>query len=698
MMDEENSSQEKAKFDRLIKVASLLWPGLQTLADQKQLVGAGDVISFLYTIPLAVTGLVWLSLSTNLDTILENPLFFLVNLGLIFLFNKISYFIIIEIRTDRYGSSEESLATMILWSAVFLLGPTALWLGVISLGTAFIQLFRQANTTAARWNLARNFTFSLSANTFGILLSLLVYTQIGGSIPITELTLSVILRGLVAFLVHFASITLIWSGYILYHLEVQKAIAADWTIRPIIRFFFLSIGLSFLAQPFAILLSGLYVQNGPTVYIFLLIGLLLVAYIARQLSWVAESNRQQTRQLEQLEQLSRAIFESLPDLSTLPDLLREHIPNMFPSGHISIWISPNDQLLDYPDDWPAAPERMKEWVVKQNGPAAFRVKDPLPWEPDSSDHQAMITVPIHERGSGHVIGGICVELRTLAQPWDRRSLTNLFPATLALADQIASAIHQANVYKQSLEYQQVTQELQLAGRIQASFLPNKFPSMAGWQLAVTLLPARETSGDYFDVIELDKTKLGILIADVADKGIGSALYMALSRTLIRTYAEEYAADPEVVFFAANNRLLKDARANLFITAFYGILDLETGELSYCNAGHNPPYLIRNKESVTVEALSRTGIPMGIEENTTWSKETVRINPGDILLLFTDGIPDAQNEEGVFFDDESILEVAKENIGRLAHEIQSDILDRLQQFVGNAPQSDDITLMVLIRDK
>jgi serine phosphatase RsbU (regulator of sigma subunit) len=697
-MDEGISIQGRSKFDSLIKIARFFWPGLETLADQKMLIGAGDVISFLYTIPLATAGLVWLAISTNLDIILEHPFFFLLNLGLIYLFNKISYFIIIEIRTDRYGSSEESLATMILWSAVLLLGPTALWLGVISLGAAFINLFRQATTTAARWNLARNFSFSISANTLGILLSLFIYKQIGGTIPISELTLSVILRGLVAFLVHFASITLIWSGYILYHLEVQRAIAAEWTIRPIIRFFFLSIGPSFLAQPFSILLSGLYVQNGLTVYIFLLIGLLLVAYIARQLSWVAESNRQQTRQLEQLEQLSRAIFESLPDISTLPDLLREHIPNMFPSGHISIWISPNDQLLDYPDDWPPASESMKEWVVRQIGPDAFRVKDPLPWEPDAREHQAMITAPIHERGSGRAIGGICIELRTLAQPWDRRSLANLFPATLSLADQIASALHQADVYRQSLEYQQVTQELQLAGRIQASFLPNKFPSMAGWQLSVTLLPARETSGDYFDVIELEKNKLGILIADVADKGIGSALYMALSRTLIRTYAEEYAADPEVVFFAANNRLLKDARANLFITAFYAILDLETGDMSYCNAGHNPPYLIRNQEPVKVEALSRTGIPMGIEVNTTWTRETVQINPGDVLLLFTDGIPDAQNEEGAFFDDESILEVARENIGRLAFEIQSEILDRLQQFVGNAPQSDDITLMVLIRDK
>jgi serine phosphatase RsbU (regulator of sigma subunit) len=682
----------------MIRAAEVFWPGLDQLSEHRRLVGAGDVISFLYTLPLAVLGVIWLTLSTELDTILEQPLFYLLNLGLIFLFNKVSYFIIIEIRTDRYGSSEESLGTMILWSAVFLLGPTALWLFVIFLIVNSIILFSQTSTTAARWSLARNINFSICINTLGVLFSLQFYYSIGGTIPISDLNLPVIMRGLAALAIHFFSIVIIWSGYIIYHIRVQKAIAADKSIQPIIKFFFLSIGLSFLTQPFAILLAGLYTQNGITVYLFFVIGLLLVAFLARQLSWVAESNRQHSRQLEQLELLSRAIFESLPNISSLPDLLKQHIPNMFPSGHVSIWLSPDNILLDYPEDWPSVSSNLWDWILNQKEPIAFLPKEPTPWDTDNDEHLAMITTPIFERDTKSVKGGICVELRTIAQPWNRRSLENLFPATQSLSDQIASALHQAKVYDQSLEYQQISQELQLAGRIQSSFLPNKFPSIPGWQLAVSLLPARETSGDYFDVIELDENKLGILIADVADKGIGSALYMALSRTLIRTYAEEYAADPEVVFYATNNRLLKDARANLFITAFYGILDLTAGTLSFCNAGHNPPYLIKGELGELTEPLSRTGIPMGVEENSTWTKEIVKIDPGDILLLFTDGIPDAQNENGIFFDDESILEVARELTGRLAFEIHTGILDRLQNFVGNSPQSDDITLMVLIRDK
>ena len=192
--------------------------------------------------------------------------------------------------------------------------------------------------------------------------------------------------------------------------------------------------------------------------------------------------------------------------------------------------------------------------------------------------------------------------------------------------------------------------------------------------------------------------MGILIADVADKGVGSALYMALSRTLIRTYAEEYDADPEIVFFAANNRLLKDARANLFITTFYGILDPSEGTLTYCNAGHNPPYLVRDSDEKLVDSLTRTGIAMGIEENTTWTTEAITINAGDILVLYTDGIPDAQDQDGDFFNDEAIIDIAQKNSGRLAHEIQSSIIESVQEFSGTTPQSDDITLMVLVRNK
>ena len=685
------------KYNRLSIFTERFWPGLNTLSDQRRYVGTGEVITFLYTFPLAIIGLIWLLLATDLTVIFDHAIFLLFNLGLIFLFSRLSYFVIIEIRTDRYGSSQDSLAPMILWSTVLLLGPTALWLNIIYLLIEFLRNWRSSSSPASRWTLLRNLSTSLTIGTLAILISLSVYENIGGQFPLQGLSLRSVSLAFIPIITQFILEVIIVSGYIIYHLGVQQILAGTQAIQPLARFFFLSLGFPHLAFPFAILLAGVFVENGFAVYIYLLIGFLLVAYLARKLSWSVESSRQQSRQLEKLEKLGRALFEVIPNTVDLPRVLEEHVPGMFPSGHIAIWISPDAILLDYPDDWPDISIDTWHCILEQPGPRSFLSNDDLPWEKEASNHRAILTTPIRKSDQNRAIGGIYLELRALTEPWDHKSMSNLYPGIQSLADLLSSIIHQAEIYEQTLDFQSITQELRLAGKIQASFLPNKFPPIDGWQLAVTLIPARETSGDFFDVIELEDGRLGILIADVADKGVGSALYMALSRTLIRTYAEEYDADPEVVLFAANNRLLKDARANLFITTFYGILDPSKGTMTYCNAGHNPPYLIRNSDSESVESLKRTGIAMGIEENTTWHSETVTIMPGDVIVFFTDGIPDAQDDDGNFFEDERIIEITRMNMDRLANEIQSSIIDEVQDFVGNSPQTDDITLMILVRN-
>jgi sigma-B regulation protein RsbU (phosphoserine phosphatase) len=253
------------------------------------------------------------------------------------------------------------------------------------------------------------------------------------------------------------------------------------------------------------------------------------------------------------------------------------------------------------------------------------------------------------------------------------------------------------VYARSLELQRVTQELKWAGSIQSSLLPYSFPNIPGWQLALTLKPAGETSGDFFDVIPLGNEKVGLVIADVLDKGIGPALYMAISRTLIRTYAIELDSQPDTVFFATNERILSDTTSNLFVTAFYGVLDPESGELTYCNAGHNPPYLVSSNNSEGIQELGRNAIPIGITEDATWGNNTITLLPGDALILYTDGIPEAQNETGELFGEKTLLDVIRANKGKSAGDLQASILDAVHKFVGDAPQYDDITIMVLVRD-
>jgi len=241
-------------------------------------------------------------------------------------------------------------------------------------------------------------------------------------------------------------------------------------------------------------------------------------------------------------------------------------------------------------------------------------------------------------------------------------------------------------------------ELALAGRMQASLLPSAPPDLPGWQMVAALKPARETSGDFYDFIPLPGGRVGLVIADVTDKGMGAALYMALSRTLIRTYASGYPDRPDLALRAANERILADTGANLFITVFYGILDPSSGALTYCNAGHHPPYLLDAGAAGKIQSLPGRGIAMGIIENTDWGHTTVQIAPGAILLLYTDGVLDAQSPQKERFGNEQMLEIAQAGLGRTAQALQDDLLARLQHFIGEEPQFDDITLMTVMRNR
>ena len=239
-------------------------------------------------------------------------------------------------------------------------------------------------------------------------------------------------------------------------------------------------------------------------------------------------------------------------------------------------------------------------------------------------------------------------------------------------------------------------ELVLAGRIQAGFLPDELPRVPGWQLSVMLKPAREASGDFYDVIPLPDGRLGILVADVVDKGVGAALYMALSCSLIRTYAAAHPSRPDLVLASVNRRLLVDTGSDQFVTLFYGILDPASGELTYCNGGHNPPYLFDSANEGSVRILGNTGAALGVTDDVTWQRKTVLILPGNALVLYTDGVTEAMADDGTFYGVDRLLEVARAHQGSTAQNIQQAVLASMQAFTGDAPQPDDVTLMVVAR--
>jgi sigma-B regulation protein RsbU (phosphoserine phosphatase) len=208
-----------------------------------------------------------------------------------------------------------------------------------------------------------------------------------------------------------------------------------------------------------------------------------------------------------------------------------------------------------------------------------------------------------------------------------------------------------------------------------------------------LEPARQTSGDFYDFINLP-LETALVIADVADKGAGAALFMTLTRSLLRTYATEYPDQPSLVLAETNRRILGDTSEALFVTLFYALLNPERGELRYSSAGHNPPYLLRAGGGL--ETLPNTGIPVGVLEEAVWSERAIQLQPGDTLVLYTDGVTEAQDVQGDFFGEPRLEAVLNAHLGEPAENILQAIRRDLAEFVGAAHQTDDITLMVIQR--
>lgn len=239
----------------------------------------------------------------------------------------------------------------------------------------------------------------------------------------------------------------------------------------------------------------------------------------------------------------------------------------------------------------------------------------------------------------------------------------------------------------------------MAGKIQADILPEDPPPMQGWDIAARLVPARETSGDFYDFIPISEHKLGMVVADVTDKGMGAALFMALTSTLIRTYAVRYPTLPAIALSAVSERILSDTRGGMFVTTFYGILEPHTGRLLYANAGHPAGVLIRSRRGKElIDLLRPTGMALGVSDDARWRQKEARMIPGDVLVLYTDGITEANNPNGVFFEEDRLIETILQNADNSAQEILDALIEAVQRFIGPVPRQDDIAMIVVRREE
>jgi sigma-B regulation protein RsbU (phosphoserine phosphatase) len=215
----------------------------------------------------------------------------------------------------------------------------------------------------------------------------------------------------------------------------------------------------------------------------------------------------------------------------------------------------------------------------------------------------------------------------------------------------------------------------------------------GWEFSARWKTARQVGGDFYDVFHLPDGSLGLFIADVADKGVPAAMFMALTRTLVRAAVLE-ADTPADAMYRVNELLIPDTRQGMFVTAVYAVLDLKNNELTYVNAGHNPPLWVRSDG--TIERLTRTAVALGVMVDEPVEQRTIRFDQGDSLLLYTDGLTESFNNDREFYGEPRLLNSILENQCVSASELLDVVENSLLDFAQDVPPADDLTMLAVRR--
>ncbi len=246
------------------------------------------------------------------------------------------------------------------------------------------------------------------------------------------------------------------------------------------------------------------------------------------------------------------------------------------------------------------------------------------------------------------------------------------------------------------EKERLASEMAIAARLQKSVLPQAPPRLPGWDLAGRTLPARETGGDFFDFLELPAGGLGLVLADVSGKGLPAALFMLSTRAYLRTLALG-GLPPQQVLAGANRQVAADSGVSgMFVTTFYAELDPPSGRLRYANAGHNPPLLLRCGQGGAMEELERTGLPLGVRPDESYQLAQVLLRPGDMLLIYSDGVTEAPDREQREWGTSRLREQIRRGSRLPADELLGRIREQVDAWSGSQPQFDDMTLVILAR--
>jgi serine phosphatase RsbU (regulator of sigma subunit) len=304
-----------------------------------------------------------------------------------------------------------------------------------------------------------------------------------------------------------------------------------------------------------------------------------------------------------------------------------------------------------------------------------------------SQIRSVMAVPL---ASGEEIFGMVY----VDNPFNNRFQEEDLKVLTTIASVASIKIENDRLLDERLEKRRMEEELKVASEIQMRLQPFSPPRLDGWDMTGVSFPCREIGGDYYDFIHRKRdSHLIVAVGDVSGKGTGAALLMSSLHAAVRAQSQTRASISEVMA-EINEYIFENSPSNKFLTLFYGELDPKTGTLSYSNGGHNAPIFVRRAGEV--ERLDKGGLPIGMMQSVLYQEASVAFEPGDVLVIYSDGITESINEKEEEFEEERLIEVVKNNLGRSASGIRDRIDEALSRFVGTTAPVDDMTLMIIKR--
>ncbi len=601
-------------------------------------------------------------------------------------------FVLLGILTNLFviprGTTILSLSDAVFFATSIVLGPPAAAIvGVASVTAGTVNLGRGA----APWR-----RFSQMLGNFGMYMLMIVaatwaYRRLGGQVPIDRLSLSSYLDCL-GFIVVYQIVNrlIMYARTLLSGLPLRPELLAEREDMPI----------ELLSLHVGIPIAVLYVSNGFGPLMILGVFILFVSLLLRRRVAMADQLQRQVSQLSALNEIGRAISANL-DIPYLMEAIYRESGKVIDTTnfYIALYEAEADQVtfilnttegtLNTTPTSRRGGKGLTEYVIRTRAPLLLpdRVVErarALGMEPVGRPAQCWVGVPMI--ASDRVIGMIAAQSYTTPNAFTQEHVDIL----MTIAAQAAIAIENARLLEAVARQERLRQELILARKIQQSLLPDP-PEIPGWFIAGRCIQAADTGGDLFDFIPLDEHRLGIAIGDVTGKGMPAALLMATVRSALRAHAQ-LQSDPAEVLEALNRVMYADTRGKSYVTLVYGVLDTHTWTLTIANAGHPSPLLCGEREEPAY-LDGRGRLPLGSQAQVRYIARSLTLQPGQALLLYTDGVIEARDPQAKMLGFEGLQTMVTHQPGE---RLIDTILERTMQFTSPRALEDDLTLVVVQR--